>query len=280
MKDNKSSNNNDDNRSKESTLTPPPVPPPTPPPTKNPSSLLSPWWSAEPLPERKKPNDTRRSLIRFTRIVQGGAHSSSEALFTERCYMLTKTKRQRSSSDSNNDVIPSGEDDDCRMGRSSNSLSSWNPFQGLWLVVATTRARCLEHSAGMCVVLYRSPIIMTKNDFPKEAVMLPMYAWKKHSSPLSLLSSADYYTVDLGERWNRSGEDAQRIATIALTPLQHLTQRYIQSWQDGTQAAFLSRFWDSAKRGDAFHLMLDNARKLLHHATAKKDEDTAKKDSK
>lgn len=73
---------------------------------------------------------------------------------------------------------------------------------------------------------------------------------------------------------------AQRIATIALTPLQHLTQRYIQSWQDGTQAAFLSRFWDSAKRGDAFHLMLDNARKLLHHATAKKDEDTAKKDSK
>lgn len=184
MKDNKSSNNNDDNRSKESTLTPPPVPPPTPPPTKNPSSLLSPWWSAEPLPERKKPNDTRRSLIRFTRIVQGGAHSSSEALFTERCYMLTKTKRQRSSSDSNNDVIPSGEDDDCRMvcllkdhrkqkqhnkaampyqqqGRSSNSLSSWNPFQGLWLVVATTRARCLEHSAGMCVVLYRSPIIMT-----------------------------------------------------------------------------------------------------------------------
>ncbi|CDH57587.1 predicted protein [Lichtheimia corymbifera JMRC:FSU:9682] len=247
MKDNKSSNNNDDNRSKESTLTPPPVPPPTPPPTKNPSSLLSPWWSAEPLPERKKPNDTRRSLIRFTRIVQGGAHSSSEALFTERCYMLTKTKRQRSSSDSNNDVIPSGEDDDCRMGRSSNSLSSWNPFQGLWLVVATTRARCLEHSAEKTI------------------------SQKKH---------ADYYTVDLGERWNRSGEDAQRIATIALTPLQHLTQRYIQSWQDGTQAAFLSRFWDSAKRGDAFHLMLDNARKLLHHATAKKDEDTAKKDSK
>lgn len=72
----------------------------------------------------------------------------------------------------------------------------------------------------------------------------------------------------------------QRIATIALTPLQHLTQRYIQSWQDGTQVAFLSRFWDSAKRGDAFHLMLDNARKLLHHATAKKEEDTAKKDSK
>lgn len=34
-----------------------------------------------------------------------------------------------------------------------------------------------------------------------------MYAWKKHSSPLSLFSSADYYTVDLGERWNRSGED-------------------------------------------------------------------------
>ncbi|KAJ8660670.1 hypothetical protein O0I10_003718 [Lichtheimia ornata] len=274
MKDNKSSNNNDDNRSKESTLTPPPVPPPTPPPTKNPSSLLSPWWSAEPLPERKKPNDTRRSLIRFTRIVQGGAHSSSEPLFTERCYMLTKTKRQRSSSDSNHNVIPSGEDDDCRMvcllkdhrkqqqrktamphhhhhhqqqGKSSNSSSSWNPFQGLWLVVATTRARCLEHSAEKTI------------------------SQKKH---------ADYYTVDLGERWNRSGEDAQRIATIALTPLQHLTQRYIQSWQDGTQAAFLSRFWDSAKRGDAFHLMLDNARKLLHHATAKKDEDTAKKDSK
>lgn len=176
MNDNKS---NSDNRPKESTLTPPPVPPPTPPPTKNPSSLLSPWWSAEPLPERKKPNDTRRSLIRFTRIVQGDAHSSSEPLFTERCYMLTKSKRQRSSSsDSNHDVIPSDENDDCRMvcllkdhrkqqqhkatishhqGRSNSS--SWNPFQGLWLVVATTRARCLEHSAGMCV--YGSPITMT-----------------------------------------------------------------------------------------------------------------------
>lgn len=165
-----SSNDNDNQQTERSTLTPPPVPPPTPPPTKNPSSLLSPWWSAEPLPERKRSNDTRRSLIRFTRIVQGGTHSSSEPLFTERCYMLTKTKRQRSSSDSNYNDIPSDQDDDCRMvcllkdhrkqqqhetaishqqGRSNPTL--WNPFQGLWLVVATTRARCLEHSSGMCV---------------------------------------------------------------------------------------------------------------------------------
>lgn len=165
-----SSNDNDNRQNERSTLTPPPVPPPTPPPTKNPSSLLSPWWSAEPLPERKRPNDTRRSLIRFTRIVQGGAHSSSEPLFTERCYMLTKTKRQRSSTDSNYNDIPFDQDVDCRMvcllkdhrkqqqhktaishqqGRSN--PSSWNPFQGLWLVVATTRARCLEHSSGMCV---------------------------------------------------------------------------------------------------------------------------------
>ncbi|KAI7875324.1 hypothetical protein K492DRAFT_210999 [Lichtheimia hyalospora FSU 10163] len=233
MNDNK---NNNDNRPKESTLTPPPVPPPTPPPTKNPSSLLSPWWSAEPLPERKRPNDTRRSLIRFTRIVQGDGHSSSEPLFTERCYMLTKSKRQRSSSsDSNHDVIPSDENDDCRQ---------------IKFIILESIPRTLVGGGN------------------------------NSSAVFGAQCGADYYTVDLGERWNRSGEDAQRIATIALTPLQHLTQRYIQSWQDGTQAAFLSRFWDSAKRGDAFHLMLDNAKKLLHHATTKKEEDTAKKDTK
>lgn len=46
-------------------------------------------------------------------------------------------------------------------------------------------------------------------------------------------------------------------------PVQELTRRSIETWKDGTQAALLARFWESAKRGDAFVLVRDNTKRLV-----------------
>lgn len=50
------------------------------------------------------------------------------------------------------------------------------------------------------------------------------------------------------------------------SPAQELARRYVVSWQDGTQKAFLNRFWESAQRGDAFHLVRDNTKRLIDAA--------------
>ncbi|KAI9310515.1 hypothetical protein BX666DRAFT_2006671, partial [Dichotomocladium elegans] len=55
----------------------------------------------------------------------------------------------------------------------------------------------------------------------------------------------------------------KRSVTKAFAPMQELTRRYIKSWQDGTQAAFLSRFWESAMRGDGLVLLKDSTKKLF-----------------
>lgn len=107
--------------------------------------------------------------------------------------------------------------------------------------------------------------------------------------------SPDYYTVDLGEMLSGSGEDGtlkikgrsrlygvftdicllvKRIVAKSFTPMQELSKRYIESWKDGTQAAFFSRFYESAKRGDAFRLVRDNSRRLFNAVVGDDDKDS------
>lgn len=109
------------------------------------------------------------------------------------------------------------------------------------------------------------------------------------------LSSADYYTINLGERFSGSGDDGtclvksdirpcidqcsfivKRMVTKLFAPTQELTRRYIQSWEDGTQSAFLSKFWESAVRGDAFQLVRDSTRRLFKMAGGGDKDDNGK----
>ncbi|CDH59500.1 hypothetical protein RO3G_11850 [Lichtheimia corymbifera JMRC:FSU:9682] len=253
------------------TPTPPPVPPPTPSPqsSRNNTSLLSPWWSESTEPE-KKPAKGHHLLMHFTRIVNGSIkdnnnNSSNTPLFTEQCVLLTKqdhssstttTDQQHSTSTSNGIKFLNGKpQSDCRMvcllrenqekrkEQQKAHGSFLNPFHGLWIIVATTQARCLEHTAE------------------KEITK------KNH---------ADYYTINLGERFSGSGDDVKRMVTKLFAPTQELTRRYIQSWEDGTQSAFLSKFWESAVRGDAFQLVRDSTRRLFKMASGGDKDDNGK----
>ncbi|ORZ20555.1 hypothetical protein BCR42DRAFT_409026 [Absidia repens] len=129
-----------------------------------------------------------------------------------------------------------------------NLASSWNPFYGNWLVVSHTRSGFLEHIKETDIIKKTSP---------------------------------EYYTVELGERFGRTGEDVAKFMTRTFTPVQELGRRYIESWKDGTQTGFFTRFIDSAKRGDAFFLLRDSARRIMENMVAnddkKKDDDDHKR---
>lgn len=100
---------------------------------------------------------------------------------------------------------------------------------------------------------------------------------------------SDYYTMELGEELSNSGQHgslffffllgymssyilitfyiiATKLAKKTFGPLQHLTQKYIDSWKDGNQQAFFSKFWTSAQNGDAFYLVLDSTKRLFENA--------------
>ncbi|KAI8140798.1 hypothetical protein BJV82DRAFT_519530, partial [Fennellomyces sp. T-0311] len=186
--------------------------------SRNPSSLLSPWWSAEPLPERpaEQNKKSRRTFINFTRIanaIEYGADAPSDCRMV--CFLRESEERRKE--------------------RQDKAKSLWNPFHGLWIVVATTHQRCLEHTAGI---------------------------YSKWSSRIC-----------------SSALTAKRIVSKTFAPLQELTRRYVQSWQDGTQQLFFQRFWESTKRGDAFHLVRDNTKKVFQSLTGteKKPEDDDRK---
>lgn len=40
----------------------------------------------------------------------------------------------------------------------------------------------------------------------------------------------------------------------------------MDSWKDGRQQAFFSKFWNSIQKGDAFYLVRDISRKLIDNA--------------
>lgn len=158
------------------TPTPPPVPPPTPSPqsSRNNTSLLSPWWSESTEPE-KKPAKGHHLLLHFTRVVNGSIKddksNSNTPLFTEQCVLLTKQDHPSSTSsttdqhhatsaDNGINFLNGKQQSDCRMvcllrenqekrkEQQKAHGSFLNPFHGLWVIVATTQARCLEHTAG------------------------------------------------------------------------------------------------------------------------------------
>lgn len=54
--------------------------------------------------------------------------------------------------------------------------------------------------------------------------------------------------------------------TRTISPLQHLTQKYVDSWKDGSQQAFFSKFWSSMQKGDAFYLVKDSTKRLIENA--------------
>lgn len=56
-----------------------------------------------------------------------------------------------------------------------------------------------------------------------------------------------------------------RVIHKVFGPLQHLSQRYIDSWNNGTQQAFFHKFWTRLERGDAFYLVRDCTKRLIEN---------------
>ncbi|CAG8582417.1 13587_t:CDS:2 [Dentiscutata heterogama] len=71
------------------------------------------------------------------------------------------------------------------------------------------------------------------------------------------------YEIDLGEKFERTKTETNRIIKRAFTPGYQLGKRYIESWSDGTQAAFFKRFYESVQRMDAVHMVQDNVKKVV-----------------
>ncbi|CAG8463571.1 2664_t:CDS:2 [Gigaspora rosea] len=71
------------------------------------------------------------------------------------------------------------------------------------------------------------------------------------------------YEIDLGEKFERTKTETNRIIKRAFTPGYQLGKRYIESWSDGTQTAFFKRFYESVQRMDAVHMVQDNVKKVV-----------------
>ncbi|KAI8078726.1 uncharacterized protein BX664DRAFT_342563 [Halteromyces radiatus] len=237
------------------------------------SELLSPWWSEEPPndtePEGKAEEELTHFLVRFSRQ----ATKNGDDLWNERCYIWTKEPSRQKESNLVNEIKQINKDgqaspkktypmnSQCTMvclfresqARRKKKLvdmnlsSSWNPFYGNWLVVSNTRSGFTEHL---------------------------------HETDITKANSPDYYTVELGERFGRTGEDVAKFMKKTFSPVQELGRRYIESWKDGTQVGFFTRFLESAKRGDAFFLLRDSARRIVENMAndeKKKDDDDHKR---
>ncbi|KAF7727385.1 hypothetical protein EC973_007549 [Apophysomyces ossiformis] len=255
-----------------------PLPPPHPvtPPPQNPhnqdsSELLSPWWSAEPPPDRPPEKKDSQVLLNISRsadvdnVVNGEKTGEKTTLWKEKCFVLTTRKPN---SKLKGDAIKDHFQSECRMVcflRESEKLrearkeklnltNSWNPFYGTWLVVATTRARCLEHMG--------ETIITKKN---RQAGRIKL-------DTLLIRIVPDYYTIELGERLGRSGEDAQILMSFELA--KELARKTFAPVQE-----LSNRFWESAKRGDAFHLVVNSTKRFLDNAVGhdKKSDNNDKK---
>ncbi|ORZ09145.1 hypothetical protein BCR42DRAFT_423826, partial [Absidia repens] len=255
----------------------PPVPHHAPP--EDSSELLSPWWSEE-LPEvteqeseNNQPNDLSHYLLKFQRQA---TDTSGKDVGQETCYLWTKepqhqqytetslvndvkkanitssslslshgypdtTTTTSSNSNRSNNTKPQPEqqqqqqqptllNSQCAMvclfresqerkmkkRQAMNLSSSWNPFYGNWLVVVNSRSAFLEH-------IYETDI--TKKD------------------------SSDYYTMDVGEQLGQAGENVANFMTRTFLPLQELGRRYIESWRDGTQLGFFTKFCQAPNAG-------------------------------
>ncbi|KAI8384094.1 hypothetical protein BD560DRAFT_443937 [Blakeslea trispora] len=122
-----------------------------------------------------------------------------------------------------------------KAAETTQSSFSLNPFAGMFISVAKSPKRCKEH-------LLDVNNIDTKKSFP------------------------DYYTMELGQELSNSGEHVTKAIQKTFGPLQRLTERYVNSWKDGSQQAFFSKFWSSIQKGDAFYLVKDSTKRLFENA--------------
>ncbi|CAG8487699.1 7758_t:CDS:2 [Ambispora gerdemannii] len=71
------------------------------------------------------------------------------------------------------------------------------------------------------------------------------------------------YEIDLGEKFENTKTATRRVITRAFTPGYELAKRYVESWNDGTQTAFFTRFYESVQRLDAVYLVQDNIKRAF-----------------
>ncbi|KAI9279288.1 hypothetical protein BY458DRAFT_431827 [Sporodiniella umbellata] len=239
----------------DTTLLPPQVPTPPPPSSEDKASLLSPWWSEKPTttneedtPEQPKTNTLflfgiNRSLVN---------EKDKDLVWDEKCYLVTNSGLPAPPHAKDKEMVERmfQRCKQCTMvcflkesrkltrqralAESGKDKGMQNPFHGIWITVAKTPKRCKEH------ILQDTKIIQPEN-------------------------SPDYYNIDLGKEIDRSGEHATKLIHKTLRPLQNMSQLYIDSWKDGTQQAFFSKFWTRLQRGDAFYLVKDCTKRLLEN---------------
>ncbi|OBZ91737.1 hypothetical protein A0J61_00229 [Choanephora cucurbitarum] len=275
---------------------------PAPSTTEDTSALLSPWWSEEPQsvddvhhsednpteqlndtitlsepeinkkeekdhhiehtsPITNQSNGHQNSILNISVLgVSRSSPKESKFQWKERCMLLAFTELQQqrqlqqqqqqeetNEKDSQKELLDIlDRSKDCSMVcflRTSRQLSKaqtsslfhFNPFAGMFVSVAKSPARCKEH-------LLDATNMVTQKSF------------------------SDYYTMELGEELSHSGEHVTKAIQRTFGPLQRLTERYVNSWRDGSQQAFFSKFWSSLQKGDAFYLVKDSTKRLFENA--------------
>ncbi|KAI9483012.1 MAG: hypothetical protein EXX96DRAFT_556519 [Benjaminiella poitrasii] len=280
-------NNKDDN--KQRGLLPPHALLSTPPPEDT-STLTSPWWSEEATAETKEGNENSTELppssdtvamptpsndssnnststlnnnlihntnsnknetssalnILLLNFIRSAPKESSQQ-WKERCLLLATAEIDKNKKDTTaakqelEDIIDNSKacsmicflKTSQRLIKQQEQTSRFNPFYGTWISVAKTPKRCKEH-------------LLTEGNISKK-------------------SHLDYYTAELGEELDYSGEYVSNAIQRTFSPLQHLAQRYINSWKDGSQQAFFSKLWSSMQKGDAFYLVRDSTKRLIEN---------------
>ncbi|KAI8377165.1 hypothetical protein EDC96DRAFT_435836 [Choanephora cucurbitarum] len=241
---------------------------PAPSTTEDTSALLSPWWSEEPQsaddhtsPITNQSNGHQNSILNISVLgVSRSSPKESKFQWKERCMLLafTELQQQRQQQEQQQQQGTDEKDSqkqlldildrskDCSMVcflRTSRQLSKaqtsslfhFNPFAGIFVSVAKSPARCKEH-------LLNATNMVTQKSF------------------------SDYYTMELGEELSHSSEHVTKAIQRTFGPLQRLTERYVNSWRDGVQQAFFSKFWSSLQKGDAFYLVKDSTKRLFENA--------------
>ncbi|CEP13838.1 hypothetical protein [Parasitella parasitica] len=294
--DGKNQDSNTADKSQQPGLLPPQAllstPPPPLPSAEDTSTLLSPWWSEEaqaesteepmdectvdttastttdftappldsssldsiiPTQEIDSNNSTEQNAKKDSAVLNisilsfgRSAPKESKEQWKERCLLLATTtelrKKNENSTVQNELEEIFDKSKECSMIcflRTSRELTqkpafTLNPFYGTWISVAKTPKRCKEHLLNAGAI--------TKKSFP------------------------EYYTMEVGEELSHSGEYVAAAVTKTFSPLQHLTQRYVDSWKDGSQQAFFSKFWSSMQKGDALYLVRDSTKRLFENA--------------
>ncbi|KAI9290161.1 hypothetical protein BC943DRAFT_7819 [Umbelopsis sp. AD052] len=120
------------------------------------------------------------------------------------------------------------------------SPERWNPLRGYSIVIVDGKANCEDHV----------------DDMNKSAMDRPKSSDKGPS----------VHEMDIGEQLEKIQSEGERLVVKTFTPVYMLSKRYIDSWTDGTQAAFFDRFAESVKRADAYHIVRDNAKRVYENA--------------